>query len=361
MKTLLFLPSILFGFCSPAAEAREEFFPVLTADHLALTGVLTIPEGELRGSVVILQGSGNVDFEGDVSGPFTGSGHRGSPAKLSRQIAAGLADVGIASLRYSKRGFENPTELSHQTMPYLISDALAAADQMRNRYPELKFGWIGLSEGALIATHAAAKAPVDALFLLSLPTRSIDEVLSYQFTQWPMELLRSKLDADQSGTLDSVELAMLRKDFRLPFLGLAASDLDSNQDGQVSLETEMGPAYQKFFVGAMQLMKTAPYTDWYQGLKSITPFSEVAPRVKAPVYLYQADRDAQVYRHWIESDRFYFGGKTTLRRFSGLGHCFSPFEGEIEEVKTSGPLDNGLLSLLKKDVRGFFKSPQERI
>src|SRR4051794_20198085 len=88
------------------ATAAEEAATVTSSDGVVLSGKWNIP-AEAKEAVLILQGSGNVAADGDVSSFLLGAPYRGGSGKLSEQMAEALAAKGVASLRYSKRGVEN--------------------------------------------------------------------------------------------------------------------------------------------------------------------------------------------------------------------------------------------------------------
>lgn len=106
-----------YSFSSLAASI--EAAQVHTYDGQVLNGFWTLPDAAPVGAVVILQGSGNVGADGDVSAPLLGSGYHGQVAHLSEQMADALAAVGIASIRYAKRGFDDSTQLPNQTVPFI--------------------------------------------------------------------------------------------------------------------------------------------------------------------------------------------------------------------------------------------------
>lgn len=346
--------SLLSLLASPVAfaAATEESATVVTADGLSLRGVLALPE-KVSGAALILPGSGNVGADGDLSGPLLGSGFKGAPAKLSEQIAASLAANGIASLRYFKRGFDDSTRLSQQTIPYLVQDARSALQVLRARFPEAKIGIVGLSEGALVATLVASQAKVDFLQLMSLSTRSIDDTLAYQFLEWPTELVRRKVDLNQDGMLSAAEISQAGG--QVPLLGVGfspgpAMSLDTDHKNWVSVTNDLIAAYEKLLDSARQLVETPAFSGWYHSLKDLPPFSTFAEKVVAPAVLYQGVDDAQVKWSDVAADLHYFGGKTTFRLYSGLGHCFAPMAGGYGEMKTSGPIADSVLSNLAADA-----------
>jgi len=308
--------------------------------------------------VVILQGSGTVSWDGDVSSPLIGAGYKGAPAKLSDQIASALAGAGIASLRFSKRGVDEPSEIVNQTLPNIVRDAGAAIELARRRFPGLKLGVVGLSEGALVAVIAAPEHPVDALFLLSLPTRSIEELLNYQFLEWPVEVIR-RADTNRDGILSAGELSVESGNGGLTFpllgSGFAAlpwRELDSTHGGSLSIVDEVIPAYRRLMGAVRSLLASPGLAPWYQSMLAQTPFAELAAKITAPVYLYQGLEDAQVRWSWAERDRQQFRDLRAFRLYAGVGHCFAPMDGVVGEIKTSGPLGADVLGALAHDALG---------
>ena len=351
MKTSVLLGLLFLGLSSNLARAStDEAIQIQTYDNQTLNGFWTLPDGAVTGAVLILQGSGHVAADGDVSGPTLGFGYQGQSAKLSEEIADQLASIGVASLRYSKRGVDDPTQLPNQTIPYLKSDAESALTLLQAKFPGVKTGVVGLSEGATLATLVSNDMQVDALFLLSLPTRAIDEVLSYQYFDWPTELLMSRLDPNQTGFITAAQFQEAGVT-TLPQMGASWSALDTNQDQQLSVTTELLPAYQSFYNSMRGLLKTPTYQGWYQSFLVIPSFAQVASHLKTgAVFVYQGMDDAQVRWNWILEDSNFISITPNVHLFPNVGHCFSPMDGTIGEIKTSGPLSNDLLQQLSADV-----------
>lgn len=114
---------------------------------VVLAGSLTEPLVALRGSALIVPGSGPIDRDAD---------HKTMPLGVSRDMATALAAVGIASLRYDKRGMA-ASGGDFLTAGFLdnVADAEAALEFVRTAtgtQPIL----IGHSEGGAIATRVAA-------------------------------------------------------------------------------------------------------------------------------------------------------------------------------------------------------------
>lgn len=363
MKNSFFASLALLGLVFVSLEqnvfAQDENAIVTTDDNQKLTARWTLPQGETKGVVIILPGFGGapVSWNGDVSSAIVGSGYKGASAKLSDQLAYALESQHVASLRYSRRGSDDASLV--QTAALLIADAKAALKMAQLRFPKVKSGIVGFSEGGTLATFVASEVKVDQLFLLATPTRSYDEMLAYQFTQWPVDLLRRQLDPENTGSLSPEYLKRLGTPGSLPILTAFTKatwqTIDQDKNGAVSVASELIPAYQSLYAAAMGMFKAPPLADWYLSFKNLAPFSEVAAKINTPVHLYQALEDGQVHWSWVVSDQRYFAGKTELRLFSGLGHCFSPLEGPLGEVKTSGPFSDELLKAVSQDAGIAFK------
>ncbi len=353
----LSISALLFFIATSHADDTytEQATTIISFDGTPLKAMFTMPVTEPRGSVLILQGSGNVDLDGDVSSPFLGNGYKGQQAKLSQQLARTLAENGIASLRFSKRGVDDANQLINQTMPYLIKDAQTALNTLKAQFSETKTALLGLSEGALIATTLATTNHLDGLFLLGTPTRSIDDILAYQFLEWPVTLAKQAFDHNNDGTLDGSELG----NAKLPLLGAGFGPadwtaIDANKNGALSITDELIPTYQNFYMMVMQIARTQ-LAPWYNSMRDMPAFSTLAAKVTAPAFLYQGLDDAQVKWSWAAADYSSFAGPKTFKVFANLGHCFSPMEGAYGETKTSGPIDTQVVTQLLADINSQLK------
>jgi len=143
--------------------------PVSTPVELAsspapLHGTLLTPEGQPRAAAVIIAGSGPTDRDGNSPIGVTGG--------VYRQLAERLAERGIATVRYDKRGIAASTAAATDeaslTFDTYIDDAKAWATLTAEKTGAPCVWLVGHSEGALIAQAAAADNPgVCGLVLLS--------------------------------------------------------------------------------------------------------------------------------------------------------------------------------------------------
>jgi len=160
------------------------------ADGVSLAGTLTLPAGAGAPvpALLLLQGSGPTDRDGNQPPAMR--------SDLLREIADILADKGIASLRYDKRGmYANAAGRPAEQKDYaaffrwenFVGDALAA-NAFLAAQPAIDAGRIGLlghSEGGLIALVAAQTLQQQGhmpavLVLAATPGRRTDAVIRAQ-------------------------------------------------------------------------------------------------------------------------------------------------------------------------------------
>lgn len=338
-----------------SATFREEPITVTADDGKKLAGALTLPNGNITGVALIISGSGPVGMDGDVSGPFLGSGYQGQKALLNLQLAECLAGIEVASLRLDKRGYGEAPDTPAPSMHRLAQDALGAAQMLHVKFPEQKLFLCGLSEGALVSFLVAQNAPfVEKLFLLAPPSVTFDEVLQYQFVDWPLRLLRG-LDADQDGWLTPEDFAGASLQTP-PLLDLQVSALNWGPDRRLSIEGDLKSFYFTYLSAIQDLMKTPLFSAWYESLHALPDFTTLARNAGTPLSIYQGQQDAQLDPIWIQKAVAELGSQACLTLFSDLGHCFAPMEGALGQIKTSGPLASSLLLSLAQDMRCVGKS-----
>jgi pimeloyl-ACP methyl ester carboxylesterase len=153
-------------------------------------GTLLTPDGPTRAAAVIIAGSGPTDRDGNS--PL------GVSAGTYRLLAEGLAEQGVATVRYDKRGvgqslfaLGDEADLRFEDM---VDDALAFAAEARARTGQPCVWLIGHSEGAGIAQMAAARSPdgICGLVLLSGMGRRPRVILEEQLGVQLQEPLRTQ-------------------------------------------------------------------------------------------------------------------------------------------------------------------------
>jgi fermentation-respiration switch protein FrsA (DUF1100 family) len=175
------LTTLLLYTCSTLAQAHallSEPTRLQTATG-TLHGTLLLPHSEQPQPVALLiAGSGPTDRNGN--NPLGGNND------ALRLLAQSLARMGVASLRYDKRGIAasraaEPDEEDLSVEGY-VADAVSWAGQLRRDPRFSRLILIGHSEGALIASLAALQANADAMISIAGSARPIDQVLHEQLS-----------------------------------------------------------------------------------------------------------------------------------------------------------------------------------
>jgi pimeloyl-ACP methyl ester carboxylesterase len=145
--------------------------------HAGLSGTFAGPApGAPPGpAVLIIVGSGPTDRNGN--GPFMST-------DLYRQLAAGLAEAGIRSLRYDKRGQGGSAGVIARQedlrFEQYVGDAVAAVRDLAARKDVSSVVIAGHSEGGLVAILAARQTTIAGLVVLSAFGRTLADGLREQ-------------------------------------------------------------------------------------------------------------------------------------------------------------------------------------
>jgi pimeloyl-ACP methyl ester carboxylesterase len=156
---------------------REEPLDLTTAGG-KLSSTLAMPDAAPPWPVVLLvPGSGPTDRDGNSALVPTASGHM-------RGLACALAEQGIASLRYDKRGVGASVHpgLREEDLRFrhMVDDAVLLAERLRADTRAGVLVLLGHSEGALIAALAAQRTPVAAVASLAGAGRRASDLLRDQ-------------------------------------------------------------------------------------------------------------------------------------------------------------------------------------
>lgn len=281
-----------------ALDKREHEIKVGEGEY-ALDGILTLPEGKSQPPVVILiQGSGQSDMDETIG--LTQN-------KPFRDIALGLADLGIATIRYHKRYYQYP-ELAKETLTIedeVLFDAaeavkLAAKDSRVNGE---QIYVLGHSLGGMLAPKIAQdnKEVAGIISLAGTPRRLEDLIYDQN-----MALLES------TNTLSKEELAALQEDLLKM----------KQQVTQVTKETLSEPIF-----------GVSGY--YWESLNKIDQ-AEIAKELTIPMLFLQGEKDFQVYpdvdfARWEEL----LAGKenVSFRLYEELNHMFMKSNGKCDTTE----------------------------
>ncbi|MFE2673098.1 alpha/beta hydrolase [Streptomyces hygroscopicus] len=124
----------------------SESVTLRTLDGLHLAGTLVRPDTSASAAVVLVHGGGVTREEG---GFFT-------------RLAAGMADSGVASLRFDMRGHgESEGRQEELTLATVLNDIRAAITYVRETASAREITLLGASFGGGICAYYAAKRPAD--------------------------------------------------------------------------------------------------------------------------------------------------------------------------------------------------------
>jgi dienelactone hydrolase len=195
---LMVVPAFAFAGAATSSPAAVRQIAVGVGAP-ALKGTLTLPAG--KGpfpAVVMVSGSGPADQDETIG-----------PNKPFLDIAVGLADRGIATLRYDKRTFDYPKSVDPKTFTptqEFVPDALAAISLLE-RDPAVdphRIFVLGHSEGGTYAPLIAKHAPqLAGVILLAAATESIGDALARQVRY--LATLPGAIGAQAKAELSEVE------------------------------------------------------------------------------------------------------------------------------------------------------------
>jgi len=181
---------VALGGC--AQQTQGEFIEsevYFQTDDSEIAGTIAIPEGDGPSpAVIVLSGSGAFDRNGDVDAAvIEASKEAGVPYVVAnstyRDIAYGLSEAGMVTLRYDKRGIGNSSGEKGDFPEPSLRDLEAAISFLRDN-PSVdndKIAIVGHSLGGLWALmEAAADSDIAAICLMATPAKPFGEVIVEQ-------------------------------------------------------------------------------------------------------------------------------------------------------------------------------------
>ena len=298
---------------APAADATyiERDFSVGTGER-ALAGTLTVPRNASAQvpapAIVLVHGSGPQDRDETIG-----------PNRPFLDIARGLAERGIASLRYDKRSKARPQDFAggdYDMDDETTDDAVAAVAVLRAT-PYIDPGRVhvlGHSQGGMLAPRIAARSgDVAGLVLLAAPARSLLDIL--------LEQNRYLLGAD--GSIEPAEQAFL-DELAAKIAAVRGAAAMAAKDTPLGL-----PA------------------GYWRAFDAIDPVAD-AQAITAPILLLQGGRDIQVvaadWQRWraaLADDP-----RVTFKHYPALNHLGIAGEGAgtIAEYQIAGHVDVQLIA-----------------
>lgn len=293
---------------SPILDPREHEIKI---GEKEIDGILTLPDGVERPPVVILiQGSGQSDLDETIGA---------AQNKPFRDIALGLADFGIAVIRYNKRYYQYP-ELADETLTIEDEVLLDAADAIKLAAEDIRLNKdqiyvLGHSLGGMLAPKIAQEnEKVAGIISLAGTPRHLEELIYDQ----NMALLKS------TTTLSQEELAKLQEELLTM----------KQQVKQVTKETLSEPIF-----------GVSGY--YWQSLNEIDQ-AEIAKQLNIPMLFLQGSEDFQVYPETdFELWKEILEGKekVSFKLYEGLNHIFMKSNGkkDVTEYDIAGAVEQQVI------------------
>jgi hypothetical protein len=268
------------------------------------TLTLVTPTGNLGGTLVVPSGAGPFPLVVMIagSGPTDRDGNSplipGANNSL-KLLAEGLAEKGIASLRYDKRGIgaSRAAMVSETSLRFEMGadDAVAWVAKLRADPRFSTITVVGHSEGSLLGMLTAERAPVDGYVSIAGAGRAADKVLREQLGKQ----LPAPLFAEASATLDTL---------------LAGHTVASPP---ASLAALFRPSVQPYLIS------------WLK----VDPQVEIA-KLNIPILIIQGTLDAQVTVGDAQ-DLAHAQPKAKLLTIDGMNHVFKKVPPDAESQRKS--------------------------
>ncbi|MCI8564877.1 MAG: alpha/beta fold hydrolase [Lachnospiraceae bacterium] len=325
---------------APALPAHVTEEEILVCGHpdYPLAGTLTLPEGgEPPAVVIFVHGSGSSDRNESINGnaPF-------------RDIAWGLAERGIASIRYDKRYYTYPQAAADQdalTIEAEVMQDVDAAIALAMNDPRLdsrRVYVLGHSLGGMLAP-AIADAHPDLAGIVSMAgsLRPLWDIV-YDQNQEAAQAVRPSLSEEESRQLDKQ-------------LALVEADRDTlrqlSENGQLAdlslLPQDISP--DAVFFGI-------PLSYW----SSLERFcgARLLEHISMPILILQGDADFQVYPdtdYTLWQSALAGRENVVFHLYAGLNHLMMPTQGrrDLSEYAVKNTVSEEVIA----DIADFILRP----
>lgn len=327
-----------------------------TTRGVTLAGTLVVPKGPGPfPTAIFVSGSGGQDRDETLLGhkPF-------------QVLADQLARLGIASLRYDDRGMGKSTgDQATGTSKDFADDAEGAFRFLKTtaNIKKNKIGFVGHSEGGLIAPMVAARNP-DVAFVVMLagPGVSGKEVILKQseaimktMKATPADIKRSH--DSQLKIIGAVE-AVIRKNPNNPDPAKLVAALKKETDALIASLPGPQQAEAQKNRGMVDAQVQQYATPWFRYFLTYDP-RPTLQKVKVPVLVMNGEKDVQVVatQNVPEVEKALRAGgnqRVTVRMMPGLNHLFQhAITGSPQEY---GTIDETFAPEAIKEITAFIRS-----
>ena len=272
----------------PKPQSADKWQEVsVTVGEKNLPGILTLPKSVQNPPVVILiQGSGSSDMNEAVGA---------APNRPFEDIAHGLAEQGVATLRYNKRTYQYPTG-GGDTIEYeMLDDAAAAAKLLSNdnRVDANRIYLLGHSLGGMIAPKIIADNPqIKGFISMAGSLRSFQDLM---------------LDQNKTAIDAAVSLTKQQKEALLAQVITEIKKTKTLDDGGTN-----------YIIGLP--------TNYWKSLNAIDGMA-IVKGLNVPMLILQGSADFQVYPdkdYKLWQSTLEGRNNVTFKLYGGLSHLFMP-------------------------------------
>lgn len=294
-------------------------------------------------AVLLVHGATPADLD------FTIERRAGDTTRVLRDIAEGLAQAGIASLRYNKRWVSGPGEVNmagfmRTDLQALLADARTMLGALRDRSgvdTSRIYVW-GWSEGSAIVTQLAAQNTGVAGVIAHAPVYgAFHETLGTQFERIGLPYLLEYADADSTLTLDALtraeqgsggllarsQASMLLDPFALQRGVRRLSPLvDTDSSGRIHLERDALAVVRRFFTDG-------PMLGMYSSARALPGLLVMLDSITVPLLVLHGDADANIDIAEARSFNALVQGREGVRvlLYERLGHSLGFAEDALRD------------------------------
>lgn len=312
----LWLKTIPAEIIAQTTDKFEEIPVRVGSGQNKLDGMLTLPKGtENPPAAILVQGSGPSDMNETIvaNKPF-------------EDFAHGLAEQGIATLRYHKRTYQYPQETKPEEITIefeVLSDAAAAVELLKNTsgIDNQKIFVLGHSLGGMLAPKIAQDNNLAGLVCLAGSPRTLQDLILDQ-NKAAISSMTDKTDVQKQALLLQVQSEVQK-----------AKDIKDTNDKSQPLGI------------------SAKY--WYSLNQIDTP--KIASKLSIPMFFLQGTQDFQVsaevdFEAWQALEL----KNAQFQLYDGLNHLFMQSDGtkSVEEYNKKSTVSPQVIA----DIAEFIKS-----
>ncbi len=268
----------------PKSSDKWEEVAVKVGDK-ELPGMLTLPKGVQKPPVLIMiQGSGPSDMNESLGT---------TPNRPFEDIAHGLADQGVATLRYNKSTYQYPNGGGDTIQDEILDDAAAAVKLLCNekRVDENRIYVLGHSLGGIMAPKITTdNSQIKGFISLAGSLRTLQDIM---------------LDQNITAVMAATSLTEQQK-----------SDLILQVKSEINKTKTLEDGGTGFILGAT--------TNYWKSLNAIDNLTLIK-NLNVPMLIMQGSSDFQVYAdkdYKLWQDTLQGRNNVTFKLYNGLSHLF---------------------------------------